>query len=228
MKKIWEKIKEYILVRPNIFIALGLIFMVTIIVLYWPLIGSRLGFYLPASIEGEVSEGVVSAPKTGKLVNKKGVLYISKINVKAPIVFMEWPDDAPDEEIQNKIQEYLKGGVGHYPNTALPGEIGNVFITGHSSNYPWAGGNYNYVFASLDKLKDGDQIIIYFNNRKFIYEVYDKIVVSPNERSVLAQTNTSILSLMTCTPAGTDISRLVVKARQIEPNPKDNIDSYEN
>ena len=102
-------------------------------------------------------------------------------------------------------------GVVHYPDTALPGEVGNVFITGHSSYYWWSKGEYNTVFSILDKLIMGDDIYIHYNNKRYTYRVYDVDIVLPSDTSVLEQGDNSILTLMTCTPVGTNYRRLIVK-----------------
>lgn len=152
-----------------------------------------------------------SAPlEPGEVVPAGSVLRVPKLKTNAPIQFPESNDEAV-------IQQYLTKGVVHYGGTAAPGEVGNSFITGHSSNFWWIKGSYNYVFLNLDKLVVGDQAIIYHNGNKYVYEVASKVVVLPTDISVLAQTDTPTLSLMTCTPPGTNWKRLVVKFNQISP-----------
>lgn len=138
-------------------------------------------------------------------------LKVPKINVNAPIVF----SPTPDEET---IQQYLQRGIVHYPGTAKPGEVGNTFLTGHSSNFWWVKGNYNYVFVNLDKLTVGDQAVIYHNGNKYVYTVNSKKIVTPDETSVLAQTDTPTLTLMTCTPPGTNWKRLIITLDQTAPS----------
>lgn len=149
-------------------------------------------------------------PAAGEVIPKGSYLKIGKIKVNAPIVFPKTTDEAT-------IQKYLTQGVVHYYGTADPGEVGNTFITGHSSNFWWIKGKYNYVFVNLDKLAKGDQAIIYHNGNKYVYEVKSKVVVAPTDTSVLAGTDTPTLSLMTCTPPGTNWKRLIVKLDQVSP-----------
>jgi LPXTG-site transpeptidase (sortase) family protein len=152
-----------------------------------------------------------SAPLSrGEVVPSGSHLKIPKLKINAPIQFPETNDEAV-------IQKYLTKGVVHYDGTAEPGEVGNSFITGHSSNFWWIDGKYNYIFVNLDKLKVGDQAIIYHNGNKYVYEVRSRVTVVPTDVSVLKQTETPILSLMTCTPPGTNWKRLVVKLDQISP-----------
>lgn len=138
-------------------------------------------------------------------------LVIPKINVNAPIMW-----SVPTETVLEKLSE----GVVHYADTSLPGENGNVFIAGHSSNYWWDKGKFNQVFALLDTMDVGDRIYINYNSEPYVYKVESTKIVSPSEIEVLNPTDHSVITLMTCTPVGTTISRRIVQARQIFPPTK--------
>ena len=133
-------------------------------------------------------------------------LIIPKIRVDAPI---SW--NVPEADI---VKE-LENGVAHYKGSALPGELGNVFITGHSSYYLWSPGSYKDVFALLNKLSAGDKIYIQYGGATFTYEVTDQKVVAPDKLDVLEQTPENTLTLMTCVPVGTSLNRLIATAKQI-------------
>lgn len=135
-------------------------------------------------------------------------IVIPKINVDAPIIYLNTTDNAT-------IIETVKDGVGHYYGTAMPGHNGNVFLTGHSSYYWWSGGKYNQVFANLNKLKSGDLIYIYYQSKKFVYQVNNTFVVEPSRVDVLSQTAEPTITLMTCTPVGTNLRRLIVQGTLI-------------
>jgi LPXTG-site transpeptidase (sortase) family protein len=110
----------------------------------------------------------------------------------------------------------LQKGVAHYGFTSTPNEQnGNVFITGHSSFYWWDKGKYKTVFATISELVPGDQLFIQFQNKIFVYEMTDKVTVSPSDVSVTDPTPTPTLSLMTCVPVGTALNRLVVRSKLI-------------
>jgi LPXTG-site transpeptidase (sortase) family protein len=106
----------------------------------------------------------------------------------------------------------LEKGIVRYPGTALPGGVGNSFIFGHSSNNPWIKSEYNDVFALLDTLVYGDEIIVYYDQHKYVYTVVDKTVVKPGDHTTIdARDSTKKeLSLMTCWPVGTTLNRLIV------------------
>ena len=105
-----------------------------------------------------------------------------------------------------------------YPGTAQPGEKGNVFIFGHSSNYPWVKSEYNDVFALLDTLENGDEVIIFYNQRKFTYKITDRAVVKPGDMKALESRdqNKKELALMTCWPIGTTLERIILFGELVE------------
>lgn len=112
--------------------------------------------------------------------------------------------------------------LGHYKGTALPGEVGNAFIYGHSV-LPWFFNpkNYKTIFSTLDHLDTGDTIIITYNNKEMTYKVEEKETLAPDKVNPLYDykpkyLNESTITLMTCTPAGTRINRLLVNAVKID------------
>jgi sortase A len=106
--------------------------------------------------------------------------------------------------------------VVHYPGTAQPGQIGNVFITGHSSYYLWDPGKYKDVFVRLHDMDVGDEFTVFWNQNTYHYRIRERKVVAPEETSVLSQPqHERIATLMTCTPIGTAKNRLVLVADQI-------------
>lgn len=130
-------------------------------------------------------------------------LRIAKINVGANV---HW--DVEEGDILNQ----LKSGVAHYKGTSKPGEGGNIFIVGHSSNYPWIISSYNSVFALLDKLAPGDRIELSDNTHNYVYEVKSTRIIKPGDVSVLDSTSKETLSLLTCWPIGTSLKRMIVQA----------------
>lgn len=105
-----------------------------------------------------------------------------------------------------------------YPGTARPGEVGNAFIFGHSSNYPWVQSQYNDVFALVATLVNGDEIIVYYNQHKYTYRITDRAIVEPGDTQVLSSRdpNKKELSLMTCWPVGTALERYIIFAELVE------------
>jgi LPXTG-site transpeptidase (sortase) family protein len=122
------------------------------------------------------------------------------------------------QALENEMQDALKDGVVHYPGTSLPGETGNIVITGHSSYFPWDAGRFKDVFALLEDVVEGDKVVVYHEQDKYIYEVYDIKIVLPEDIEVLKQTPEDKLTLITCWPVGTNLKRLIVTAKPVEVN----------
>lgn len=109
----------------------------------------------------------------------------------------------------------LSKGLVHLPGTALPGERGNVFISGHSAlNNFWS---KNAFFAKLPDIKKGDRIDVFANGAKFVYHVMEIKTVSPTDLSVIVppEKEGRYISLMTCVPPGLNFKRLIVLGKMI-------------
>lgn len=139
-------------------------------------------------------------------------IIIPKIGKNIPLVDVNISSDVDFDHMENIFMQELENGVVRYPGTAMPWEDGNAFIFGHSSNYPWIKGNYNEIFALLDKLDPGDEIIVYYQQKKYVYKVTEKKVVRPGDVKALSERDPhkKELSLMTCWPVGTTYNRLLV------------------
>jgi sortase A len=103
----------------------------------------------------------------------------------------------------------LRAGAGHYPNTPLPGEEGNVAIAGHRTTY-------GKPFANLDRLAVGDDIVLETPLGRHVYRVTrPPFVVSNTDFTVIAQVPGRSLTLTTCHPKGSARQRLVVRAEKV-------------
>ena len=187
--------------------AVGVFFLV-LLMFKIPVIYSQAQYVM----NSQATPAAAPAVAPTEVVPAANTISIPKINVVAPVNYEPSVQEAA-------IQKSLETGVVHYGNTAKPGEIGNAAIFGHSSNDWWEPGNYKFVFVLLDKLAPGDQITIDYQSKRYVYEVTGSKVVEPTNMSVLDQTPTPTLSIITCTPPGTSLKRLVVTAKQISPSP---------
>lgn len=165
------------------------------------------------------STPIIIDPSTAA-VGPEPKVIIPKINVEIPIVFDE------DSTEEAAIQKALEEGVIHYATTSNPGELGNGAIFGHSSNNILNKGKYKFAFVLLNKLENGDTFYVQKDGKRYVYKVYKKTVVTPEQTEVLgAQEKSATMSLITCDPPGTSINRLVVVGEQISPDPGGNIAS---
>jgi sortase A len=102
----------------------------------------------------------------------------------------------------------LKAGAGHYPDTPLPCEAGNVAIAGHRTTY-------GKPFNQLDRLKTGDVVILETPIGSCTYEItVEPRVILPTDLSVVANDpGAQMLTLTTCHPKGSASRRLYVQAK---------------
>jgi LPXTG-site transpeptidase (sortase) family protein len=184
--------------------ALG-VFLLVLILFKAPVIISQLTYRPP-------DNPVVNTAGTTSVIPAESTISIPKINVHAPIKYVSSVQEAD-------VQRALQDGVVHYGTTAKPGQVGNTAIFGHSSNDWWEPGNYKFVFVLLDKLVAGDKITLDYQGIRYTYEVSGSRVVEPTAVEVLNATPTPTLTLITCTPPGTALKRLVVTAKQVSPAP---------
>ena len=104
----------------------------------------------------------------------------------------------------------LRAGAGHYPQTALPCENGNVSIAGHRTTY-------GRPFGNVDQLKPGDTIELTTPIGGCIYQVSRAPwVVAPSELGVIDPTGERSLTLTTCHPKGSAAQRLIVRATWVK------------
>lgn len=137
-------------------------------------------------------------------------IVISKIKVSAPMVWSK------SENEKEQLAD-LQNGVAHFPYTAFPGQAGNMIISGHSSNYIWVKGSYNYIFRKLNDLNLGDiaEVKTVQQNGKTIvyrYEVNEKFSTVPNDERIFEDSENPVLTLSTCWPIGSNSRRLIVRA----------------
>lgn len=111
----------------------------------------------------------------------------------------------------------LQKGVAHAKGTVFPGMKGNIYLFAHSTDNFWDAGRYNAVFYLLKDLVSGDEVIVFFENKRFNYKVTESKIVEPSDVSTLTQSQgekEETLILQTCWPPGTTWKRLLVFAKR--------------
>jgi len=143
-------------------------------------------------------------------IDKDFGIVIPKIGANAKVIPQVDPYDS------RIYQVALTKGVAHAKGTALPNQIGNMFIFSHSSVNLLEASRYNSVFFLLSKLKKNDEIDIYYKGAKYKYEVEEIKTVEAKDVSYLSpNSEVQTLTLMTCWPPGTTLKRLVVISKLI-------------
>ena len=136
-------------------------------------------------------------------------LKIEKLDLQIPIVGI------PQENNEWDVT-WLGNNAGWLQNTAFPTSQGNTVITGHVYNQFGLPG----PFKNLKTLSWGDEIIIIENGQEFVYKVDAVYLTKPNNVSSLANTDQTILTLITCQNYDQEneiyLDRLIVTAKLIE------------
>ena len=99
--------------------------------------------------------------------------------------------------------DQLKRGPGHYPETPLPGQKGNVAIAGHRTTY-------GQPFHNIDKVKVGDQIIFETLQGTFVYRATETIIVKPSQVEILEDKGDNRITLIACHPKYSAKERIIV------------------
>lgn len=99
------------------------------------------------------------------------------------------------------------------PNTSTPDRGSNTVIVGHRFSYQSPS-----VFYHLDKMKQGDRFLVYWQGKEYDYEVTETKVVRKTQVEIESPSKGPILTLYTCTPIWTAKDRLVVVAKLIYTN----------
>lgn len=112
--------------------------------------------------------------------------------------------------VQGVDENALKAGAGHYPQTPLPCQIGDVAIAGHRTTY-------GKPFANVDRLAPGDEIVLTTPVGSCIYRVArPPFVVLPTDYGVVANTPGQFeLTLTSCHPKGSATHRIIIKALMV-------------
>ena len=124
----------------------------------------------------------------------------------------------PNVDVSNQdlFLPILMKGVAHAAGTVFPGMNGNVYLFAHSTDNFWDVGRYNAVFYLLKNLTKGDEVVIFYQNKRYNYIVTGSKIVGPSDISDLVNSqnkNKQQLVLQTCWPPGTTLQRLLVFAQ---------------
>lgn len=113
--------------------------------------------------------------------------------------------------VEGVSHEDLKKGPGHYPDTALPGQVGNLVLSGHRTTY-------GAPFADVDQLRPGDVVDVRVRYRTYHYRITGTVIVSPDAKDVLlpvpnrpgVAANERLLTMTTCHPRFSAAQRMIV------------------
>lgn len=137
-------------------------------------------------------------------------ILIPKVGANTKV--FENVDPANEEEFLPILQK----GVAHAKGTVFPGMKGNIYLFAHSTDNFWDVGRYNAVFYLLKDVVPGDEIVLFFENKRHNYVVTEQKVIDSEDVSYMLKSQAQdkeTLILQTCWPPGTTWKRLLVLAK---------------
>jgi len=145
----------------------------------------------------------------------------NELAVGTPVTRIRIPKLGVDTVVvEGTSKEALDAGSGHYSESAIPGQPGNVAIAGHRVTY-------GKPFHDLDQLAEGDRAFLDTPVGSYVYEMVPSFgghanpwVIAPDDWSVIAPTPEPMLTLTTCHPKGSARQRLVARLRLVETPPE--------
>lgn len=193
-----------------------LLFLINFLIINWNSVSCFFSYRTIAGIAYKFVEILENNQSFAEGLDSKGEvikedsLEIPKIKVSAPIITIENPNS-------NNFEKELNRGVVLFPNSVLPAETGQTIILGHSAPPNWPKINYDGVFSQISDLEKGDEIILYLNNKQYIYFVNGKIFLEKGEEIPNDENSSdSTLLLISCWPPGKNIQRIVIKSKLIK------------
>ncbi len=142
--------------------------------------------------------------------NKDYGIVVPKLGLDEKVIFNVDPND------ENQYRAALKQGIAHASSTSYPDENGLGYYFAHSSS-PGFRTQFNAVFYLLDKLKEGDDVYIWNEQKRYHYLVTEKVIKDPSDTAFLYQKyDNETIVLQTCWPPGTTNQRLLVFAKRAD------------
>lgn len=129
-------------------------------------------------------------PKADEPYVELGRILIQRIGVDLPL-------------LEGIALSTLDRGPGHWPGTAMPGQIGNAVIAGHRVSH-------GKPFRHIDDLQPGDEVTMTTADGTFTYVVTSSEVVDNSAMYIVDQTPDATATLFACHPVGSTKQRYVV------------------
>lgn len=149
---------------------------------------------------GDAVAGVKPA-QTNQISN----LEIPALNLNLPIVFAS-------STVEADLMKDLDKGVVFYPGSVYPGQVGQMIILGHSAPPGWPHIKHDWAFSDLQKLQDGDRLMVDVNNQQYTYVVKKTSIIKRGADIPQDTLNNNVLTLVSCWPPGKDYQRIAVEA----------------
>ena len=161
--------------------------------------------------QNELLEAFESQLAEGDNENTEEEVNLDSINGYTPIAIMEIPSIKLKQPVVEGITEdVIKYFLGKFPESTMPGEVGNFAVAGHRVS------DFTDAFINLYKVKPGDDVIVTTKDGKYTYEVEESFIVEPEQVEVLENADYEKITLITCTIGSK--RRVIVTGKLIEKN----------
>jgi len=180
-------------------LLLALIILINAYVIAGPFLPAILFHWHGYSAKRQQLQAKVNAPQPKQLATPQpNQVIIPSMLLDQPIL------DGPES------QQYaiLNKGIWRFQWSSTPDKGGNTVLIGHRFTYTDPRG----VFYFLNKVKIGDRIAVWWNNKKYVYDVVGINQVPATDTAIEGRSHQAELTLFTCTPLWLPKDRLVVVA----------------
>ena len=161
--------------------------------------------------QNELLEAFESQLAEGDNENTEEEVNLDSINGYTPIAIMEIPSIKLKQPVVEGITEdVIKYFLGKFPESTMPGEVGNFAVAGHRVS------DFTDAFINLYKVTPGDNVIVTTKDGKYTYEVEESFIVEPEQVEVLENADYEKITLITCTIGSK--RRVIVTGKLIEKN----------
>jgi LPXTG-site transpeptidase (sortase) family protein len=138
-------------------------------------------------------------PRAATPIVKIGEIQIPKIGLVHPV-------------FEGVTLTVIDHGPGHWPGSAVPGQLGNSVFAGHRVTH-------SHPFRRINELVAGDEIIFKMQNGTFTYKMTGSQVVSPKDVHIVNPTSDATVTLFACHPPGSARQRYVVRGTFVSALP---------
>ena len=183
-------------------------------VAYKKIVTSQKQNELLEAFESQLAEGDnENTEEEVNLDSSKEEVNLEDINGYTPIAIMEIPSIKLKQPVVEGITEdVIKYFLGKFPESTMPGEVGNFAVAGHRVS------DFTDAFINLYKVKPGDNVIVTTKDGKYTYEVEESFIVEPEQVEVLENADYEKITLITCTIGSK--RRVIVTGRLIDKSEK--------
>ncbi len=221
MKKRNEKDKFFTDRDKTLFSFFLFVFVFFVLLINWndihPFLNPRTG---PTLVRQKINNFVSGEPFLGDKEKEifEESLFCDENSINISSIFINVPVVETQNTTERGYREALDKGVVRFPGSVYPGDDGLLILLGHSAPEGWPKVNHDWVFTEIEKLKEGDEIVVCYNGLSYTYTVIDEDIgkkiysVGDDVPPLYPEEKKKELVLMTCWPPGDSSNRIGIRA----------------